>query len=138
METHVKPASCTLLAALLMLAGCGQPTQRGPVVADPANGEKLFTQLCGSCHKAGPHARNAFGPQLNGVIGRAAGSAAGYRYSPAMQQAGFSWDEPRLKAYLAEPAKVVPGTKMYFWGLRDEQKVADVLAYLKKQDAAQH
>lgn len=119
---------------VLALASCGQPEQAGPIVADAARGEQVFAQLCGSCHKAGPRARNAFGPQLNGVIGRRAGSVEGYAYSPAMRQADFAWDQARLQAYLAAPSDAVPGTKMYFWGLSDRQKVADLLAYLETTD----
>lgn len=115
---------------VLALAGCG-PSSPGAGAPDTANGQKLFTRLCGGCHKAGPDARNGFGPQLNGVVGRQAGSLGDYQYSPAMKQAGFAWDEATLKTYLADPGKKVPGTKMYFWGLANEQQVADLIAWLK-------
>lgn len=120
---------------VLALAGCSGTEQTGPIVADAANGARVFAQLCGSCHKAGPSARNAFGPQLNGVIGRRAGHLKDYSYSLALQQADFVWDEARFQAYVADPSEVVPGTKMYFWGLSDRQKVADLLAYLKTTGA---
>ncbi|PVZ16515.1 MULTISPECIES: cytochrome c family protein [unclassified Pseudomonas] len=121
-----------LILCLLLISGCGQGGgSAGP--GNVENGQKLFTRTCGGCHKAGPDARNSFGPQLNGIIGRHAGALPDYSYSAQMKAAGFTWDEARLKAYLAAPDKVVPGTKMYFWGLTDEQKVADILAYLKAQ-----
>jgi cytochrome c len=125
----LKSVPGTLL--LLALVGCNRTEPTGPIVADAAKGERVFAQLCGSCHKAGPNARNAFGPQLNGVIGRRAGSLQDYAYSPALRRADFVWDQARLQAYVADPSGVVPGTKMYFWGLSDRQKVADLLAYLE-------
>ncbi|WP_420825788.1 c-type cytochrome [Pseudomonas typographi] len=120
------------LLALLSVAGCEQKAQ-GPATADATNGQKLFVRLCGGCHKAGPDARNSFGPRLDGVIGRQAGSLADYAYSPAMKQAGFTWTDAKLRQYLGKPGDVVPGTKMYFWGLSDPAQFADLLAYLKSQ-----
>ncbi|MFF7710608.1 c-type cytochrome [Pseudomonas sp. NPDC007930] len=120
----MKPA--VLLIALAALASAGAHAE-----GDAGNGQKLFTRLCGGCHKAGPDARNSFGPQLNGVVGRAAGSLPDYSYSPAMKAAGFTWDEPRLKAFLNEPGDVVKGTKMYFWGVSDDDKLNDLLAFLR-------
>ena len=40
------------------------------LAADPASGEKVFAQ-CKVCHQIGETAKNAVGPALNGVIGRA-------------------------------------------------------------------
>ena len=101
------------------------------VAADLARGERLFGSRCASCHSVGPAARSAFGPQLNGLYGRRAGSAPDYRYSPAMAKSAIVWNDKTLAAFLDSPGDVVPGTKMRFWGMSNEGQVRDLLAYLR-------
>lgn len=113
-----------LLCALALLPA--------PVAAagDAVAGRKAFA-ACISCHQAGPSARHAFGPQLNNLAGRKAGTLAGYAYSPALKASGVVWNEATLAAYLRDPNGLVPGTKMRFWGVgMNERKAADLLAYL--------
>ena len=98
---------------------------------DPAAGEKVFV-VCKACHQIGPTAKNAVGPVLNGVVGRKAGTFEGYNYSSANKNSGITWTAEELVPYLAAPQKVVPGTKMAFAGLKDPQKVKDVIAYLEQ------
>ena len=101
---------------------------------DPAAGKALFNSLgCASCHAIGPGARAGFGPQLNGVIGRVAGSTVDYqsRYSAAMKKSGIVWSEQTLTKFINSPNDLVPGTNMRFWGLSNETKLANLLAYLK-------
>ena len=97
---------------------------------DPASGKIVFIQ-CSACHSlvAG---KNGIGPSLHGVIGRKSGSLAGYNYSPAMKAAGITWSEDTLFKYLTAPKAFVPGNKMPFLGVKDDQKRADVVAYLKQ------
>ena len=83
----------------------------------------------------GAGAQNNIGPTLNGVVGRAAGTAPGYRYSSAMRKSGLTWDEATLAQYLRGPDKILPGTKMVFPGLASDADVANVIAYLKQQTA---
>lgn len=116
-----------LAAALLVLAANAQ--------ADPLEAGRRAYARCASCHQVGPGAHSAFGPQLNGILGRRAGGAPDYAYSPAMRKAGFVWDENKLAAFLRDPDAVVPGNKMRFWGMRDERQVADLLRYLRAQPA---
>lgn len=101
---------------------------------DPVAGKALFVSLtCASCHAVGPGARAGFGPQLNGIFGRPAGSTIDYkdRYSAAMKKSGIVWTDQSLTKFIQSPGDVVPGTKMSFWGLGDETKVANLLAYLR-------
>jgi cytochrome c len=98
---------------------------------DAAAGEKVFLQ-CKACHQVGETAKNVVGPVLNGVIGRPAGSVAGYAYSEANKKSGLTWDEATFREYIKDPKAKVPGTKMAFAGLKDEQKVNDLVAYLKQ------
>jgi len=101
--------------------------------ADIAAGEALFKRVCGNCHNVGPGARAAFGPQLNGIFGRHAGATQDYRYSPAMQQADLVWDHDKLSAFIKDSDSVVPGNKMRFWGIGDQEKIDSLLLYLKAQ-----
>lgn len=106
-----------------------------PVAARAAGdveaGKALFGARCASCHSIGPMAASGFGPQLNGVVNRRAGSLADFDYSKEMKQSGIVWDDKTLAAFIANPGKTVPGTKMRFWGIGNERKVADLIAYLR-------
>lgn len=101
---------------------------------DTAAGEKTFA-VCRACHQIGETAKNSVGPVLNGVIGRPAGSYSGYSYSDANKNSGLIWDEATFREYISNPKAKIPGTKMVYAGLKDEQKVTDLLAYLKQFDA---
>lgn len=100
---------------------------------DAAAGEKVFAK-CKVCHTADQD-KNKVGPSLNGVIGRTAGTHPGFSYSQAMVAAGKSgvkWDEPTLTTYLHDPKAMVKGTKMAFVGLKQDEDIANVIAYLKQ------
>ena len=78
------------------------------------------------------NAKNLVGPSLAGVVGRKAGTVPGYHYSEANEKSGITWDEPTLKEYLKDPKAKVPGTKMVFPGLKSDDDIANVIAYLKQ------
>ncbi len=101
---------------------------------DAAAGEKSFGK-CKICHQVGDSAKNQVGPQLNGVIGRKAGSLEGYAYSPALKEAGEKgtiWTEESIAKYMENPKDFIPKNKMAFVGLKNEKERADVIAYLQK------
>lgn len=114
----------SLLLLLPVLQACA------PSGTDAATGEHVFKQ-CASCHQVGANARAGFGPQLNGVFGRRAGAAPDFAYSDAMKASGIVWDERTLAAFVRDPGKLVPGTKMRFWGLGDENEIKALQAYLR-------
>ncbi|MBN9236647.1 MULTISPECIES: c-type cytochrome [Phyllobacteriaceae] len=118
-----------LLAVLSIATFVSHPAQ----AQDAAAGEKVFTK-CKVCHIADQD-RNLIGPSLHGVIGRTAGTHPNFAYSAAMVAAGKSgvkWDEPTLTTYLHDPRAMVKGTKMTFPGLKDDQDITNVIAYLKQ------
>lgn len=119
--------------ALLLSAALLLPLQAAAASGDVQAGRTVFASRCAACHRVGPSARAAFGPQLNGVIGRAAASTPDYAYSPALQRSGIVWSEEKLAAFLKDPDTVVPGTKMrfYFRGFGREKQIADLMAYLR-------
>jgi cytochrome c len=101
---------------------------------DAAAGEKVFA-VCKACHQIGETAKIGVGPVLNGVIGRRAGSYPSFSYSDANKNSGLTWDEATFREYIKDPKAKVPGTKMIYAGLKDEQKATDLLAYLQQFDA---
>ncbi len=100
---------------------------------DAEAGGKVFRK-CKACHVVDSD-KNRVGPSLMGVIGRAAGSVDGYKYSKAMLafgEGGAMWDDATLDSYLENPKGLVNGTKMAFPGLKKPEDRADVIAYLKQ------
>lgn len=146
-------------SAALLVSACGQNTesdaappadapaprpemtdeQRAAVLAslpspynagDLENGRRVFAR-CRSCHTLAEGGTNMTGPNLWGVFGRRAGSVEGFRYSEAVQNAGFTWDAERLDGWLTAPREFLPGNRMAFAGVPDEADRRDLIAYLK-------
>jgi cytochrome c len=112
------------------------PSLAGSAAADgdATKGATTFG-VCKACHRIGPDARNTVGPELNGVVGRKAASVADYSYSSALKAAGITWDDASLSQWLHSPRTLVSGTRMTFAGLRKDEDIANVIAYLKTFDA---
>lgn len=100
---------------------------------DVAAGEKSFAK-CRACHQIGETAKNGVGPNLNGLIGRHSGSVEGYNYSEANKKSGITWDEATFAEYIKDPKAKIPGTKMAFAGIKNEQEIKDLTAFLKQFD----
>ena len=98
---------------------------------DATKGEAVFAQ-CRACHVT-QEGQNRQGPSLHGIVGRQAGTVAGYTYSPANKDSGITWAPEKLFQYLENPQRVVPGTKMIFPGIPDPQRRADLIAWLATQ-----
>jgi cytochrome c len=93
-----------------------------------ARGRTLFQQQCAACH-AMADARHGVGPSLQGLMGRAAGAAEGYAYSDALKQWGQPWTPANLDAFLSDPAKQAPGTRMV-QKVPNAQVRKDIMRYL--------
>jgi cytochrome c len=111
-------------AGALMLATSAVQAATG----DPAHGAQIY-QRCQLCHSI---EHDLVGPRHLGLLGRKAGSIVGYPYSAAMKNSGITWSEDTLNRFLSGPQAFVPGTRMTFTGLPNEQDRADVIAYLKE------
>jgi cytochrome c len=110
------------LSALLI---SGVAAQAG----DAAKGKEVF-QRCAICHTVVKDGGNGLGPNLFGVVGRKAGTAPGFSYSPAMKSAGITWTPDKLTAYVQHPGATVPANRMAFAGLGNPDQASDVVAYL--------
>lgn len=123
------PRRTSAAAALLGLA-LSLPAAPGFAVkpGDPEHGRLVYGR-CMACHSI---ARDAVGPRHAGLFGRRAGSVPGYDYSAAMRASGIVWDAKTLDAFVKNPREAVPGTKMPFAGIEDDQERADLIAYLQQ------
>jgi cytochrome c2 len=113
-------------------AAAAEPETPGAEIlaqGDPAAGEKVFRK-CKACHTVEEDGPSRVGPNLYGIVGASVAAVDGFRYSGALTDHGGDWTPDRLAAFLANPRKAVPGTKMSFAGLRKPEDQADVIAYL--------
>lgn len=114
------------LGALLLALGAGSALAAG----DAQRGMQVF-RACVACHSVAP-GENLTGPSLAHLWNRNAASAEGFqRYSDALKKSGIAWNAAELDKWLADPAKLVPGTTMAFPGLRQEKDREDLIAYLR-------
>lgn len=100
-------------------------------VATPPDGATLFRQQCATCHTTNLSDPVRQGPPLANVLGRPAGKLEGFRYSPALANANFVWDEARLDAWLSNPQAVLPGVIMVYRQAKPETRAA-IISYLKE------
>ena len=121
-----------LIKALPLIAlSCALSINPALANGDATAGEKVFKKKCKACHVVDAE-KHKTGPHLVNIMGRAAGSADGYKkYSKAMKSSGIVWNEETLDGYLEKPISYVRGTRMVFAGLRKEEDRANVIAYLK-------
>lgn len=99
--------------------------------AERTAGQQLFKDHCAVCHTLQRGAPFVFGPSLQGVVGRPAGSAAGFPYSDALKKSGLVWTEDNLRKWIADPAHTVPNTLMPHVALSDPAEQIYLIAYLK-------
>src|SRR5436309_13652709 len=98
--------------AVLLVAA----TSLAQAAGDAGEGEKVFAK-CKICHQIGEGAKNAVGPELNGLIGRHSGTAPGYNYTDANKNSSITWDEKKFREYIKNPKAKMTVSKMSFYGL---------------------
>lgn len=120
-----------LTAAATFALGVNGAFAESHSAGDVEAGATVFKK-CAACHNV-EEAKNKVGPHLVNVIGRTPGSLEDFKYSKGMVAYGEEnvWDEETLTAYLANPRGVVKGTRMAFAGLKKEEDLVNVIAYLK-------
>ena len=143
------------LSPLLVLTACGADPAPGPVeqiiVREPgaapvataaaavasnpasaliAEGKAAFAN-CSACHAVEQDAPNGAGPNLVGIVGKAAGGVAGFAYSDALKASGITWTAAELDSFIADPAAKIPGTTMVAGAIADSAERQAVIAYLE-------
>jgi cytochrome c len=103
--------------------------------ADVATGESTAKKLCTSCHTFNEGGKAGVGPNLYGVVGGPHGHMQGFDYSAGMKAKTGAWTFDELNEWLHKPASYVPGTRMAFAGISNDQQRADVIAYLRSLSA---
>ena len=121
-------ASAVCIAVVSLWAGeaaAGSAFEKVKVEA----GERLYVAECRRCHA--PDAEHAsYGPTLENVIGRTAGSVPKYAYSDALANSGIVWTQAALRAWMEDNTGFMPGTKMRHVGIEDRTVQDFILAYL--------
>jgi len=100
--------------------------------SDAAKGEAVFKK-CAACHNADPGGANALGPALFGTMGKPLAGHAGFAYSDALKGVGGTWDWDKMSAWLSNPKKFAPGTKMTFAGLSNPEDRANIMLFLNSR-----
>jgi len=103
--------------------------------AEEVAGQQVFREHCAACHLPQP-GHGVLAPSLKGVVGRPAGSVAGFPYSPALQNSGLTWTEDNLRKWITDGAHLVPGTLMPHVSIADPAEALYIIAYLKKANSA--
>lgn len=121
----MRQTACLLLALLAAPVAAARPAS----AQDAAAGEAIWRN-CRACHQIGEGARNLVGPELNGLFGRPAASVPGFSFSPAMKNSGIVWDEASFAEFVQAPRMRVPDTRMIFPGIKSEQQIKDLTAFI--------
>ena len=100
---------------------------RGVGATDPSAGKDLLGRRCSGCHATDS---NKEGPRLRGVLGRKAGTVAGFSYSDALRRSGIIWTGELLDEWLQNPEALVKDNDMEFRVPNPDERAA-LIAYLK-------
>jgi len=122
------------LSALIVIASSAVASAAFADDIDLAAGKTSFNK-CLACHAIGEGAKNKVGPVLNGLDGRKTGTVADYNYSEANKNSGITWGEAQFKEYIKDPKAKIPGTKMAFAGIKSENEINNIWAYISQFDA---
>ena len=117
-------ATTSLIAGLSALFAASLP-------ANAAGAPPPSFAMCATCHSVTAGGPPKMGPHLAKIMGRKAGTAAGYAYSPALKSSGITWNAANMDKWLENPRALVPGNKMPFAGVSDKAKRAQLIAYMK-------
>ena len=119
------------LSALILIASSAMAPA---ALAQDVDAGKTSFNKCMACHSVGEGAKNKVGPELNGLDGRKAGTAPDYNYSDANKNSGITWNAATFKEYIKDPRAKVPGTKMVFAGIKNDEEANNLWAYISKFD----
>ena len=120
------PAICLVISGLTAPALASDATFEAIKIGA---GAQLFASECRRCH-ATDSDHESYGPPLENIVGRAAGSYPDYDYSVALEASGIVWTPAALRAWMEDNAGFMPGTKMRHVGITDSTVQDFILTYL--------
>ena len=153
-------AVAVLVISMTIVTGCGKKTEEtgfesdaAPILSAATLGEQVVltaeqylgtepyasanrglgerqAQICKACHSLDNGGPNMIGPALFGFFGREVGSRSGFEYSAVMRNASFVWTPEALNAWLTQPGRFLPGNRMTFAGVLQQDDRNDLIAYL--------
>jgi cytochrome c len=152
-----------IIAAVLLIAGCGDKeavTDTAPLPTAATLGEQVVlapaeylasppysdanrsrgerqAQFCKACHSLEQGGSHMIGPALFGFFGSQVGTRSGFEYSAVMRNADFVWTPEALHAWLGQPGRFLPGNRMTFAGIPNEEDRNDLIAYLLEATTAE-
>jgi cytochrome c len=123
--------STRIALAVVLLAGAASASELDDRIAG-ANLKRgqLFYMQCKTCHDLEAGLPHKVGPNLNGILGRKAGAAAGFKYSDVLLKSGVVWSRETLDAWIRQPAALVPGNAMAYPGIANDADRAAVIAWM--------
>ncbi len=117
----------------MLIVAASLTATSGALAQDVAAGKTSFNK-CLACHAIGEGAKNKVGPALNGLDGRKSGTVEGYNYSEANKSSGITWGKDVFLEYIKDPKAKIPGTKMVFAGIKNENEANNLWAYVSSFD----
>jgi cytochrome c len=135
-----KPAIAIQGAPAEATTAAAKPAELPPIApllakADVATGESTVKKLCTSCHTFNEGGKAGVGPNLYGVVGGPHAHMEGFNYTAGMKAKTGPWTFDELNEWLHQPSAYVPGTRMAFAGIKNDQQRADVIDYLRSLSA---
>jgi cytochrome c len=137
-EKRLEKPAITIQGAPAAEPAGGAPKEEAPppiapllAKADVATGESTAKKLCSSCHTFTDGGKAGVGPNLYGVVGGPHGHMEGFNYTAGLKAKAGPWTFDELNEWLHKPSSYVPGTRMAFAGIKNDQQRADVIAYLR-------
>ena len=122
----------TIILILLFLFSCFVFITESIADGDAVRGEQIFKK-CKVCHTTAEGAKRRIGPNLFDIMGREIANKSNFKYSKALMdyKSNSVWDQQLMYQWLQSPSKFAKGTKMAFPGLRKDEDLKDIIAYLK-------
>ena len=119
------------LIVFIIVAGAGQ------AIAQEKDPQVVFNTNCRQCHTMKKD-DNRLGPSLFGVVGKKAGTATNFAYSPSLKNSGVTWDEATLDKWIENPEAVISGNTMKpYTGITDAKVRSTIIAFLKQKSEGQ-
>jgi cytochrome c len=133
-DVHARLRNRTFLITAISGMACMLSSPPALSQAGDVSGQQAFNNACRTCHMV-REGDNRLGPNLHKIVGRKAGSQPDYaRFSSAMKDPGFVWNEENLDRFIANPDEVVPGNSMKpYGGLSSGEERKKIIAFLAQQ-----